>query len=94
MQGGKRMEGEGWEAYIKVKGDLDDTIKDLDTKLNRVLAKQEYDYLKSYNMYVKSKEKELRNMIQKLSNDRNYNTSFNDEKINSMEKTIGSIREQ
>ena len=88
------MEGEGWEAYMKVKGDLDDTIKDLDTKLNRVLAKQEYDYLKSYNMYVKSNEKELRNMIHKLSNDRNYNTSFNDEKINSMEKTIGSIREQ
>lgn len=29
--------------------------------------KQEYDYLKGYNIYVKRKEKELRDLIQKLS---------------------------
>jgi len=45
---------------------LDDTIKDLDQKLNRVLAKQEYDYLKGYNIYVKKKEKELRDLIKKI----------------------------
>ena len=55
-----RIEGEGWEKYMSTKRELDDTIKDMDVKMNRVLAKQEYDYLKSYNVYVKHKENELR----------------------------------
>jgi hypothetical protein len=38
---------------LKAKQELDETIKDLDVKLNRVLAKQEYEYLKGYNVYVK-----------------------------------------
>jgi hypothetical protein len=38
---------------MKMKLELDDTVKDLDVKLNRVLAKQEYEYLKGYNVYVK-----------------------------------------
>ena len=49
-----------------MKADLDETVKDLDLKLNRVLAKQEYDYLKGYNIYVKRKEKELRELITQM----------------------------
>jgi hypothetical protein len=48
---------------LKAKNDLDDVIKDLDVKLNRVLAKQEYEYLKGYNVYVRQKEKELKTTI-------------------------------
>lgn len=48
---------------MKAKIDLDETIKDLDVKLNRVLAKQEYEYLKGYNVYVKEKERELKATI-------------------------------
>jgi hypothetical protein len=46
-------QGEGYQNYMKAKADLDDVIKDLDVKLNRVLAKQEYEYLKGYNVYVR-----------------------------------------
>lgn len=54
---------EGKANYLKAKIELDETIKDLDVKLNRVLAKQEYEYLKGYNVYVKEKERELKATI-------------------------------
>lgn len=60
-------EMEGYANYMKAKQELDDTIKDLDVKLNRVLAKQEYEYLKGYNVYVRQKEKELKATINQLS---------------------------
>lgn len=31
--------GEGYANYMKAKGELDEVVKDLDVKLNRVLAK-------------------------------------------------------
>ena len=87
-----QIDGEGQYLLEKTKQELDDTIKDLDCKLNRVLMKQEYDYLKGYNIYVKRKEKELRDLIQKLS-DRNNSQNMNgnggnykDDKMSSMEQ--------
>jgi seryl-tRNA synthetase len=64
----------------------------LDDKLNLVLAKQEYEYLKGYNIYVKRKEKELRELIEKL-NEKNSNATLKDEKITNLEKTVQSIRD-
>lgn len=64
----------------------------MDTKLNRVLAKQEYEYLKGYNIYVKRKEKELRELIEKL-NEKNSNNTLKDEKISNLERTIHAIRD-
>jgi hypothetical protein len=57
MVGGGEEEHEGAANYKKAIVELEDTIKDLDVKLNRVLAKQEYEYLKGYNVYVKQKER-------------------------------------
>jgi len=48
--------------------------------------------LKSYNIYVKRKEKELRELIDKL-NKKNSNNTLKDEKINNLEKTIQSIQD-
>jgi hypothetical protein len=62
-------------------------------KLNRVLKKQEYEYLKGYNIYVKRKEKELRELIEKL-NEKNSNNTLKDEKISNLEKTIYAIRSE
>ena len=61
--------------------------------MNRVLAKQEYEYLKGYNIYVKRKEKELRELIEKL-NEKNSNNTLKDEKINNLERTIHAIRDE
>ena len=80
------------DEVMKLKGDIDGVIGNLDDKLNLVLAKQEYEYLKSYNIYVKRKEKELRELIDKL-NEKNSNNTQKDEKINNLEKTIKSIRD-
>lgn len=60
-------EGKGLLLLQQAKVDLDETVQDLDVKLNRVLAKQEYDYLQSYNVYVKRKDKELRELVAKIS---------------------------
>ena len=75
-----------------MKDDIDHVVSNLDDKLNLVLAKQEYEYLKSYNIYVKRKEKELRELIDKL-NEKNSNNTLKDEKISNLEKTIQSIRD-
>jgi len=48
--------------------------------------------LKGYNIYVKRKEKELRELIDKL-NEKNSNNTLKDEKINNLERTIHAIRE-
>lgn len=60
--------------------------------MNKVLAKQEYEYLKGYNLYVKRKEKELRELIERL-NEKNSNNTLKDEKIINLERTIFLIRE-
>ena len=86
-------EGEGVIEYQKAKSDLDETMKDLDRKLNRVLQHQEYEYLKSYNMYVKTKERELKQLIMKLSEKAEHATT-KDEMLSQMEKTIEKLREE
>ena len=48
--------------------------------------------MKGYNIYVKRKEKELRELIDKL-NEKNSNNTLKDEKISNLEKTILAIRE-
>ena len=60
--------------------------------MNLVLAKQEYEYLKSYNIFVKREEFELRQLIDKL-NQKNSDNTVKDQKINNLEKTIQSIRD-
>ena len=80
------------QEVVKHKENIDGTIGNLDEKLNILLAKQEYEYLKSYNIYVKRKEQELRDLINKL-NERNANSTMKDDKINNLEKTIQSIRD-
>lgn len=85
--------GEGYQNYLKAKNDLDDVIKDLDVKLNRVLAKQEYEYLKGYNVYVRQKEKELKTTIQQLS-ERYNNQGAKEKKVQALQLAIKSIREE
>lgn len=76
----------------QTKEQLDSVISGLDEKLNRVLAKQEYEYLKGYNLYVKRKERELRELIERL-NEKNSNNTLKDEKIINLERTIFLIRD-
>jgi len=45
-----------------------------------VLRKQEYEYLQAYNIYVKRKEKELRELISALD-EKNSNNNFKDMRI-------------
>jgi len=63
-----------------LQNDVDGMIGELDDKLNKVLKKQEHDYLKAYSIYVKEKEKDLRLLITKL-NEKNSNNSLKDDLI-------------
>ena len=86
------VKGVLWYDCVAKHNEIGNCVKDLDTKLNRVLAKQEYEYLKGYNIYVKRKERELRDLIDKL-NDKNSNNDRKDQKIQNLEKTIQSIQQ-
>ena len=66
-------------------------IENLDQSLNGVLRKQEYEYLQAYNIYVKRKEKELRELIGAL-NEKNSNNNFKDQRINQLEVLIDKMR--
>lgn len=68
-------------------------MKDLDVKLNRVLAKQEYEYLKGYNVYVKQKERELKQTINQLS-ERFNNQGAKEKKLQALQRAIKTIREE
>ena len=59
---------------MKAQKELDDVINDLDFKLDNVLKKQEKDYLKSYAVYVKGKEKQLKTIFTQLSAKNSNNT--------------------
>ncbi len=48
-------------------GQLDNLVKDMDVKLNGVLKRQEEDYIKGYSIYVREKERELRDLIVKVN---------------------------
>jgi len=60
--------------------ELDMVIHDMDKKLSNVIKRHESDYLKGYAIYVSEKEKELRELINKL-NDRSNDSSLKDEII-------------
>ncbi len=53
------------------------TVQDLDVKLDRVLKKQEHDYLRAYSIYVHYKEQELRTLVEKFEAQRNDTVSLN-----------------
>jgi hypothetical protein len=54
------------------------------------LKKQEHDYLKGYSIYVKTKEKELKTLIQKL-NAKNSNNTLKDETIYKLNQKVDSL---
>jgi hypothetical protein len=60
---------------------MDDTLQDLDKKLHRVLAKQEYDYMKCYTLFVKKKERELKELIMGLNEKAKDSWRDKDERI-------------
>lgn len=57
-----------------------------------MLAKQEYDYLKGYNIYVKRKEKELRELILKLSERNNNKNTYKEDKMQLLEQSVLDLR--
>ena len=65
-------------------------IKHLDQSLNKVLKRQEADYLKGYSIYVREKERELRSLVQKL-NERNNSTSLKDEMIYGLKQQLAQL---
>lgn len=82
-----------WKKVQEVDKNVQDVITDLDLKLNKVLAKQEKEYLEGYNKYVKKKEAELGKMIVELINERNNNNNKKDKQIKELKLTNYSIKQ-
>jgi hypothetical protein len=68
-------------------------ISDLDQKLAKVLEQQEEEYLKGYSVYVREKERELRDLVTKL-NERNSNDSLKDEIIFGLKGQITKLYDE
>lgn len=81
-----------WRSVLDTNEKLENVIEDLDGKLSTVLAKQEYDYLKGYNLFVKRKEAELKELIEKL-NLKNANSNNKDKKIHNLEVALFRLRQ-
>ena len=81
----------GSDDLYRIYDQFDTNINDLDKNLNSVLRKQEYEYLQAYNIYVKRKEKELRELIDAL-NEKNQRSNFKDLRISQLEVTIDQMR--
>ena len=47
---------------------MDLTLEDMDQKLVGVIRSHEQDYLKGYSIFVKEKERELKQLVIKLNN--------------------------
>lgn len=82
---------EGWKALNTTNKALNEVISQLDVKLNQVLKKQEYEYLQAYNIYVKRKEKELRELIAALD-EKNSNNNIKDMRISQLEVSLEQMR--
>ena len=65
----------GWNEVEEAHEKASSIIANLDQSLNNVLRKQELEYLTAYNIYVKKKEKDLRNLIFKL-HEKNDSSNF------------------
>lgn len=65
---------------------VSNVIGDLDVKLDRVLRKQEHDYLNAYSIYVCQKEGDLRQLISKLTDQNSQ--SVKDEIISNLKLAI------
>ena len=80
------------EIY-SINDELDDAITGLDRQLDQKLKKQEHDYLKGYSMYVKQKEKDLREIIAKL-NKNNEGNSKKENEIYCLKNTIKRMNDE
>ena len=86
------VESENWAELERQNEKIGETIMTLDTNLNKVLEKQEREYFQAYNIYVKRKEKELRDLINAL-NEKNENNNNKDMRITQLEVTIDQMRQ-
>ena len=74
------------EALAKLQNELAETFEDLDTKLNKMMQRQEVEYMKTYTHYVKKKERELKEMILLLGKKSKNADLVKDEKIKELEQ--------
>lgn len=81
------------EELNNVKNQLDNVIGDLDRKLTNQLKRQEFDYLQGYSLYVKTKEREMKTLIQKL-NSKNTTNAVKDETIYKLKDKIESLNSE
>lgn len=77
----------GKEETDQIINALDNMAEELDVKLNDVLKRQEQDYLKGYSIYVREKERELRELIVKI-NEKDQNYKLKDEIIYQLKNNI------
>ena len=53
---------------MAVKGSMSDEITKMEANLTNVLQKHELEYMQAYNLYVKRKETELKQLIDEITN--------------------------
>ena len=82
---------ENIDRQHETKHKLEHIMKDLQSKLENVVKRQEEEYKKGYHIYVKRKERDLKRLIDKL-NEKNSTSNTKDRKIGALEGEIERIR--
>ena len=80
------------EVIRKHNHDVNEAINILDVSMEERLRKQADEYLKGYAIYVKEKEKDLRELIFKL-HEKNSNSTLKDEIIFNLKQTIKKMND-
>ena len=79
-----------WDEILQTREQLDQQISVMTNSLSRVLKKHEYEYMSAYNIQVKRKVNEVKNVIVELQ--KSSNTEMKDMKIAKLEQAISKLR--
>ena len=96
-----------WSEIVQAKSAMQDQITNMEDSFARVLAQHEYEYAQAYNIFVKNKETELKQLIDditqrlgdKVANDRRMkrlelNEFIMREKANEQHNEITALRKE
>lgn len=66
-------------------------INEMDSKLNKVVKRTEYEYLNGYNKFVKNKEKDLQALVNKF-NQKNTVSNEKEKRIMQLEQFVHELK--
>ena len=82
-----------WVNIKELRSHLVGHVEQMDQFIQTVLEKHEYEYMQAYNIYVKNKESEIKQIIDKIT-ERTCDKQANEKKMQRLQNSEQRLREQ